>query len=414
MSLLDKGSAKRLLGSLTVLILTIAFLECALWLVSARSKAIRALLSSQRVDPLVSDPVLEYRLNPALPDNDKAGFRNASLIEAPFLIALGDSQTYGTGVSREQSWPQQLASLSGEQAYNMGVPGYGPVQEFVLMSRAVTSHPRWVAEAFYSGNDLYDAYHMVYTRNQIIDFRSNDQSTINAIDKAEAQSPLTQTIDRLSDVYGGKFDSSGGTSDDHQPIANPIRRFLSEHSRLWGLLRAVRRAVTDEPWNEQLSQARRSGGLWVPFEKGRVRTVLVPDYRFVALNMEDPRIREGLRVSIEAMRRMSNISQKSGVHFTVVLIPTKELVFFETFRDDRDGALVAVKQLANEEQQMLAEFKNQLRSSGISYVDMLPALCKSLSAGESPFFITSDGHLNMRGQKVVAAALWGAITAMGN
>ena len=252
---------------------------------------------------------------------------------------------------------------------------------------------------------------MVYTRNQIIDLRSNDQSTINAIDKAEAESPLSQTVDRLSDVNGGKFDSSGGSD---EQLVNPIRRFFSEHSRLWGVLRAVRRAVTDEPWNEQVSQARRSGGLWVPFEKGRIRTVLVPQYRFVALNMEDPRIREGLRVSIEAMRRMSNISQKSGVHFTVVLIPTKELVFFETFRDDRDGALVAVKQLANEEQQMLAEFKNQLRLSGISYVDMLPALCASLSAGESPFFITSDGHLNMRGHKVVAAALWRAITAMGN
>ena len=142
MSLFDKDSAKRLLGSLTALIVTIAFLECALWLVSARSKAIRALLSSLRVDPLVSDPVLEYRLNPDLPDSDKAGFRNASLIESPFLIALGDSQTYGTGVSREESWPQQLASLSGQQTYNMGVPGYGPVQEFVLMNRAVTSRPR--------------------------------------------------------------------------------------------------------------------------------------------------------------------------------------------------------------------------------------------------------------------------------
>src|SRR5215470_15752234 len=108
---LRKGSAKQVLGSVAVFVLTIALLECALWFLSTRSKAVRALLSPQRIDPLVADPVLAWRLNPNLLDVDKAGFRNASVVESPFLVALGDSQTYGTNVNREESWPQQLAAL---------------------------------------------------------------------------------------------------------------------------------------------------------------------------------------------------------------------------------------------------------------------------------------------------------------
>jgi hypothetical protein len=410
MPLLRRKSAKRALGSLILFVLTVAFLECALWVVSTKSKACRVLLSD--IQPELPDPVLGIRLNPDVPEHDKAGFRNASVAESPYLVALGDSLTYSLNVGREEAWPQQLAALSGKPIYNMGVPNYGPVEELVLMSHAMTLRPQWVVVGFSCGTDLHDAFSMVYTRKQIIDLRSSDQSVISAIEKAEKESPLDQNAERFMRALTGNFDPAGTLS--------RAKAFLSKHSRLWGLLRAARRVVMkntvptvspDVPWSEQVSLARKSGGLWVPFEKVRVRTIFTPQVRLAALKMEDPRIHEGLRVSVEAIKRMSSITQNAGVRFMVVLIPTKEHVFFDTFGGDTDGTLQAVTKLAHEEQEMLTELKNELRVNDISYIDVLPALRESLNEGESPYPIGADGHPNARGHKAIADAVWRAMTA---
>ncbi|MBZ5634672.1 MAG: hypothetical protein LAO55_16235 [Acidobacteriia bacterium] len=142
-----------------------------------------------------------------------------------------------------------------------------------------------------------------------------------------------------------------------------------------------------------------------------MRTVLVPEYRLSALKMEDPRIHEGLRTSIEALTRMASIAQDTDARFTIVLIPTKELVFYDTFGGGGNGALLAVAQLAQEEQKMWNELKKELHLRGISYIDTLPALRESLSAGESPYPIGADGHPTAQGHKVIAATVWSAIAA---
>jgi hypothetical protein len=300
----------------------------------------------------------------------------------------------------------------------MGVGAYGPVQELILLHHALTLHPQWVVEAFYSGNDLYDAYNMVYTMKQVADLRSGDPEVIRAIGKAETESPLEQTMERTIQECVGNFDYRQNTPNSWSIFGSP-RHFLSEHSKLYGLARAARQVASDktaralspdERWGEQVSLARRSRGGWIPFEKGHARTILAPAYRLTALKMEDPRIHEGLRVSIGAIKKMSSLAQKSGVHFMVALIPTKELVFFDASGIGSNGALATVVELARQEQLMWTEVKNQLRLSGISYVDMLPPLRDSLGADRSPYPESFDGHPNSQGYKVIAATVWRAIT----
>src|SRR5215471_1532702 len=103
---------------------------------------------------------------------------------------------------------------------------------------------------------------------------------------------------------------------------------------------------------------------------------------------------------------MSSITRKTGVRFMIVLIPTKELVFFDTFGGNADVKLRSVTELVDEEQTMWTELKNELRARGMSYIDVLPALRESLNEGESPYPLGADGHPNARGHKVIAAAVW--------
>ena len=74
--------------------------------------------------------------------------------------------------------------------------------------------------------------------------------------------------------------------------------------------------------------------------------------------------------------------------------------------------LQALTELAHEEQTMWTEIKNKLQVSGMSYIDVLPALRKSLNGGESSYPIGADGHPNARGHKAIAAVVWRAMTAM--
>ena len=145
-----------------------------------------------------------------------------------------------------------------------------------------------------------------------------------------------------------------------------------------------------------------------------MRTILTPDYRLAVVNLEDPRIREGLRVSIELMKRMSAIAQRDGAQFTIVLIPTKELVFLDTFGVVSPDALTPLAKLGRNEQEVWREIKNELHKSGISYVDVLPALRVALRVGESPYQITSDGHPNARGHKAIAEAVWRHLQGLEN
>jgi hypothetical protein len=95
-------------------------------------------------DPYLADPKLWYVIKPGTdfvfkhPDSDfrmktnlnfpKAGFRGGILGGPAWGIAVGDSFTFGLGVNQELTWSAQLATLSGRDIINLGVPGWGPQQ----------------------------------------------------------------------------------------------------------------------------------------------------------------------------------------------------------------------------------------------------------------------------------------------
>ena len=62
------------------------------------------------VTPSIEDAELGHRPRPDFGDHDGRGFRNPVALEQAEIVCMGDSQTYGRGVQREEAWPQQLAS----------------------------------------------------------------------------------------------------------------------------------------------------------------------------------------------------------------------------------------------------------------------------------------------------------------
>ena len=120
---------------------------------------------------ILKDPRTVVRGRPFYTRSDKVGptdllgFRNQSVPRQADVITIGDSQTAGTGVPINASWPQQLQRLLGSTAtvYNMSVGGWGAVQYFDMWSKARVFEPRAVIIAFYPGNDPRESFRDAYS-----------------------------------------------------------------------------------------------------------------------------------------------------------------------------------------------------------------------------------------------------------
>jgi hypothetical protein len=88
---------------------------------------------------------------------DLWGYRNTTNTERASMVLIGDSYVEGWYVSDEQTVASQLAHRLGEFVANLGVAGYGTMQELrVLKGDALARKPNVIVWFFFEGNDLYD------------------------------------------------------------------------------------------------------------------------------------------------------------------------------------------------------------------------------------------------------------------
>lgn len=70
------------------------------------------------------------------------------------IICFGDSLTYGTGAPHEQSYPAQLASMTGMTVINAGIPGDTTARALQRLERDVLTRSPRIVMITLGGNDL--------------------------------------------------------------------------------------------------------------------------------------------------------------------------------------------------------------------------------------------------------------------
>ncbi|MEM7403641.1 MAG: SGNH/GDSL hydrolase family protein [Pseudomonadota bacterium] len=388
-------------------VLVVGSIEAALQLAAALSSRAAWLLGppevvGQSTDEPVSltDPVLTWRPNPAFPEHDRNGFRNVRVPDRARIVALGDSQTYGTGVQPSEAWPKQLEALLDEPVYSMAFGGWGPAHSWLLIDDALQLRPDVVVVAVYSGNDLYDAFDLVYKRGQAPALKNPSRGRSADIQARESSEPLRVTVGRMFNL-GAPAPPPSGDSLDSSSIsrsARSVRLLLSHHSRTYGLLRRLRYELRADLWERAKAFAAMHPRFTEVLELSDRRTVLTPAYRLTALDLDDVRILEGRRIVVEALDRAHARVSAAGARFVTLLIPTKELVF----ASQQHPASATYLSLLKNERSFWHGLKKALADRGIEYVDALPALRTALARGPQPYQVTTDGHPTKHGHQAIA------------
>ena len=67
----------------------------------------------------------------------------------PAVIVIGDSQTFGMGVSHDQTYSSALSRELGAEVTNLGVPGYGTVSALRRLEKFGNLHPKVIVLGHY-------------------------------------------------------------------------------------------------------------------------------------------------------------------------------------------------------------------------------------------------------------------------
>lgn len=406
---------------------------------------VEPIIAMPQVETTVADERLGYRPNPAYPGHDARGWRNAVALAQADVVVLGDSQTYGNNAAANEAWPQRLAVHLRRSVYQMAFGGYGPAHYVPLLDEALTLRPKVILAGYYFGNDLYDSYWLVYrvgtfykhkrssSDPAVAALATSDPGMRAAIAETESRDPKHLRVWYLdcaqppfkgadpSQLLRGPISHPREEIEQQAPAAStrPRRAFsqwLSGRSLLyrtvWPRLRPRLTLVLGEPSADVASIVESSdpphygSPLCVDYRDGGMRTIFQAGYRLVALDDSDPRGVEGERISLLAFKHLAERVRRAGIHFYVVLIPTKETAF----RARAEAALQNERllvELWQAEARARKRATNFFAREGVRTIDTLPVLAGMIASGVNPYEEPKRdyGHPVARGYDRIARAI---------
>lgn len=359
-------------------------------------------LGADRTMQTEPDPQLGHRIAPNAYGHDANGFRNDAVPARAQIVAIGDSQTWGVNVNRQEAWPQALEKVSGRTVYNLSLVGYGPVQYLMLTDKATQLSPEIIIIGLYFGNDIYDAYWLTYLNDAYASLRQS-----GAADEL------------LPDTVGPKAEALWN---DHQNFHKNYGRSLSGwsywvrgHSAIGRLLTSTGLwPGTTEAWYEiGAAWARTYPDHGAVYESTYNRTVLTPAYRLTALDLDETRIVEGVRLTKAALRRIKIKTDEGSVKLLILYIPTKEMVYADAIQNLQGPLKGNYAKLIGMETRIAADIKSFCDQEGIEGVDALPQLREAIQQNKQIYPSTTESHLNAQGYSVLALTVNEALTRRG-
>jgi lysophospholipase L1-like esterase len=388
-----RTSIYKVLLSLAGLLISLLVAEGALRLVEKTQVGDRAIENK-----LIKDPVLGLKLAPYTQGHDANGFRNDTVSQHVDIVALGDSQTWGVNVERQDAWPQELSKISGCSVYNMALGGFGPVQYRVLTPEALRLSPKIIVVGFYLGNDIYDAYKMAYQYEAHRGLQSSSGLRDLSVDTVGIRANSFWNEEKQFHANFGRSSLSGWSFWLREHLA--LGRLLNR-TRLWPGSQDIDYEI-DKRW----AMAYPDRGA-VCEEPGR-ETVLTTAYRLTGLDIDEPRNAEGLRIAKELLAQMQHEVDAKHVKLMILLLPTKETVYATAQSGKRGGKIGSdptYEKLVEMEGRIRSEMISTCQTERIQCIDALPYLSSALDRGERLYPTTTESHPNARGYLVIASAV---------
>lgn len=331
---------------------------------------------------LVYDPVLNHRILPGDNGHDEWGNRSPHGPEKSDILAIGDSMTYGYGVQSHETWPSQLRELTGLKVYNAGVGGYGPIQYFeVLKTRYDDISPELVLVMLYIGNDLFDAFNVVYGRDHWSHLRGDDT---------------------LSKDQTNSFEIPGN----EESKLKQFRRWLSKNSVIY-------RITSQSNFFDSIrrSEKQTEDPNAISLDHNGTKSILQPAIWEHRTDPESSRIIEGKRLTYNALLGMADFLDEKGTSFHVVLMPLRDHVLLNSNEDPNLQSNEAVRNIAADIELAERELIQIFTERGIGYTNLRPAFEHAAMTGNP--FPPTDSHPNAMGYGVVANELLPIVQSLG-
>ena len=331
---------------------------------------------------LKEDNILGHRILPKSGGHDSWGFRNNRVPDSVDIVALGDSFTYGNSAKMSEAWPFVLHEISAKSVYNLGMGGYGPNQYYYLfLKNALKLKPKCIICGFYLGNDIRDAYVITYSK------------------------------DYWSDLRNGKFDKlESSAASAFVPWHKKTRLWLSDNSVIYRLvIHGV--FLGDLKRKSQALWASRHGYPVLRIkDKGILQTFDLAD-KLKNLSLDRPDTSEGLRITLNLLKKMSSECKKEGIHLLIALIPTKESVYAGYFQNNFINSRETIEQIIQEERTTTSAIIDFFNKNSIQYVDLLPILQEGIKS-KMLYPAGLDPHFNKTGYRFIAEYLYSIINSM--
>jgi len=243
----------------------------------------------------------------------------------------------------------------------------------LLKTKTLDFAPKIVIVGLYFGNDLVDAYNLVYSNEYWQKYRNPEIIGANAKN-------TTATTTQIK----GKF-------------LNETRNWLAHRSVLYRLITqsAMGNVVRLNEFKSEASEV-------IDIKLATVRQLFMPGYRLESLDRNSLKVEEGIRISKVVIHEIKQYCLSNQIELIFVLIPTKELVYSKLLKDSLNNKIPNVLLKSFEyEVSIRSEFFQYFKKSNIRYIDVLPALREAATNGKDIYPI-NDGHTNGQGYSVIA------------